>query len=633
VSAEARVRRRPAIFVAGPAIVAIVLIAAGAWWLARGAPRDDASRDVAHAPPPAPTRGAVPTADATPARAPEPAAASPAVAAAEQLAREIGLELGIAPADGPVLIAVEEGSGRPIAGVLMVVNEYRWRGADIGPSPPPRPPHRLGFLSRPATSWQELAYITGDDGRVHVPELGAYSLIVAYHPSFHASKQLREKMVGELRIEMAPTKPLRVRVVDGAGHPRAKIPIEFTESDRERRQLSPQLLSRDDGTVELHPFEFAPPARGIPERVRVALALPLADGGFGVERFFDPKHLPDAAIELTLPATGTLAIRVVDGAGLPLLDATGDFEAGIVETADARNPGRQIELTRRARGRLPLTNGECEFAPVGLGLSFTINAFSVGHDYVHRVIAGPRADGERVEVVIPLVRESPTVSGRIVDPTGAPCRKSWVMIEFLPADARNVLFDRENEGSCITDAEGNFRIDRSIPKSARTRFRFTVVDGAGQWSHRGERELEAKPTGPLELGDVVVDPLGIVVAGSVVDRAGAPVEGARLSVSAHRRDDRREPASFEKVSGLESESGTDGRFEIRGPPCDEELQLEAWAAFMHTSDAIPITSGQRDVRVILERRRLLQVATRLDDGVPPSAVFARTRPNEREPWR
>ena len=623
--------RRPVVFVAS---LALVLAAVGAWWILREEPRGRAASEAPTAPPQAPSSAAAPPVVANVERAPEPVTVPPAVAAAEALAREIGLDLASGPADGPVLMAVEEGSGRPLAGVLMIVNEYRPNPSRTVRPLPPRPPHRLSFLRERGSADRQLTYVTADDGRVRVARLVANSRVVACHPSYCGWTWLQDEAPSEVRIELRPAKPLRLRVVDGAGRPRAQVPIEMTEATRERELIAAGIRSGDDGTVELHPFEVVPPTHGQnPALIRVALAVPLLERVSGSERLVDPRHPPDEPIELKLPPSGTLAVRVVDGGGSPLRDASGWFEAGTVEQGDARDPRRQIALTRRLRGRIPLTDGAGELTPVGLGLTFELGAYCVGHGGKSLVVAGPRTDGERVDVELPQPFESPTVSGRLVDAGGRPCANVRMLVEFTRIGTGS--FDRERDPSSggETDIEGRFRVSREPTRERSTLLRFTVYDAETSWGMRGERQVDASTGGSLDLGDVTVEALGVLAAGLVVDRRGVPVEAALVNVSARPPGPWRGRDGFFTVFGLGGVSGADGRFEIRGPVGNEELLLEASSSFHHAEGQVEAAPGARDVRIVVTRPRRIEVATRLDESVPPSAIRIQTRSDDHAPWR
>lgn len=614
--------------VAGAA--ALLMSAGGAWWFLQSGPDSVFARRIARTKSAAMATGA----DGPAAREPEKAPTSPAVAAGEQVARELGLELATGSDDGPVLIAVEKGSGKPIAGALVIVHEYcRPVLGRRPPAEPTRPPHRLDFLRWKNLWWRQKAYVADDDGRVRVQRLVANAVVVAWHPSFHGVLRLRDQLAPETRVELEATRLVRVRVVDVNGAPRADVPIEFTEATKEKRTISRGFRSGADGLVELHPLEALPPEREPPAFARVALAIPWVESRPGVERLIDPNHLPDETIELTVPATGSIAIRVVDGLGNALPGASASYQAGIVEPGDSRSPEEQIERTRRDWRDLPLDHGECVLAPVGLDLFFRLEAGCRGHEGRGRVVAGPRTDGERIECVLALADHAPTLTGRIIDGEGNPRANSQVMVQFVRRGSGPLSDEPGRVEQFETDAAGRFRTDRPSTPLTDALLRFTEVDGLGYWLAGGDRPVGAAADDPLDVGDVVVEDFPVLVAGVVVDHAGVPVEAAEIAVEASPRGQLLEelgPVAF--FPGVGTVSGADGRFEVDGPPGEFDLTLVASSDLIRERGSVEASLGQRDVRVVLERQRSFEASVLLDDGVPRSAIRAQFRAVESDPW-
>ena len=357
-----------AVMVAGSAI---------AWFLASS--RDDATPRIERSPQhpsdgDATAAASAPAAPAAIERAAEVAAtnADP-VAEAEHLAREIGLELAEARADGRSILAVEAGTGKPLPGTLLVVSEYRPSGRFSRKAPPPASPHRLLFLRNYGSAARGTTYVTGPDGRARLRKLVANSLVLAYHPRFDGWVWVRDDRVDEIRLEMEPTKWLHVRVVDASGRPRAKVPIEVTRFTAKREPVARGFETDAEGLAELHPFQLRPP-RSAADLVRVGLALPLADD---VAVQIDPARIPDEPIELGPPPTGTLAVSVVDSAGEPVPDAEVVYDAGIADPADPK-AADVIQHDPRRRASIPFEEGEGELGSVGRGLTFVLSASAFG---------------------------------------------------------------------------------------------------------------------------------------------------------------------------------------------------------------------------------------------------------------
>lgn len=161
-----------------------------------------------------------------------------------------------------------------------------------------------------------------------------------------------------------------------------------------------------------------------------------------------------------------------------------------------------------------------------------------------------------------------SAAGRVVDETGAPQAGVYVELEH----------SAEQRGIAVrTDAEGRFRHDAVTHEGS---YELTVYEALGAtpegevyWFNSYERLNRTVPAAELPATGwelVVPTVRRIDVRGRVVDDAGQPVGGARVTLTGAQQE-RRSPAERELVAGA------DGTFEVGGLPAEAQYAAAASA--------------------------------------------------------
>ena len=220
-------------------------------------------------------------------------------------------------------------------------------------------------------------------------------------------------------------------------------------------------------------------------------------------------------VDLTLPEGQTVVGKVVGAADEPIVGAEIWIE------------GTRFMCSRWHLSGRAATDGS--FHARGLGPDAWIGARARGYrsSLVFQVGELPtRADGAR-EVSLALESGGAEIEGRVVDPHGAPVAGASVKVGYrgggsvdLPNGLRG---EHRGAVSAETDSDGRFLIVGNVPPGWEPVF--VCARGWPVWS----ASVDAGEGQRARVDVVLNDPVS--VEGRVLDRAGRPVEGARVDIS------------------------------------------------------------------------------------------------------
>jgi carboxypeptidase family protein len=214
-----------------------------------------------------------------------------------------------------------------------------------------------------------------------------------------------------------------------------------------------------------------------------------------------------------------------------------------------------------SRGAFEWLSFPIEFAREEAGAHYVLTAEEAGHcpALVHRVEELP-PDADGVIHVDLVLSEGTTLKGSVRGPTGAPASGAMVEARLLHQSGAPVCVSFEKR--VVTDEAGSFTL-RGLD---RARHRLEVeMDGCAPLC----RELDLGAGAPDSL-DLELEP-GVDLRGRVVDRAGAPISGARISAFV------REPLVSRTV-----QTDEDGRFEVRGLPATGSVEISSVRSIRRT---------------------------------------------------
>ncbi|MEW6072857.1 MAG: carboxypeptidase-like regulatory domain-containing protein [Planctomycetota bacterium] len=427
---------------------------------------------------------------------------------------------------------------------------------------------------------------------------------------------------------------LSVRVVDEARTPQPGIPVGLRFGAEESHEYRGSVATQAPHGIAVLSYIGAMAWMEGGTSLRVGLAVPLPEP---VEATLDAANPPIAPIELVLPAFGFLEVHLIrledeepaKGIVVSLLlprppeEIEGDpLEEEFPEWRDSRRYQRFVaglfapgEDTRRL--------------PVGLGLDLEVEARSpAGEEGVRRAVCGPSLAGGVVRVEIALEELEPVLVGRIVDEEGRPLAATRFAAKLRTVGSG---YSGTSGTDVRTDGEGRFRYvlrGRRFVEGTRTLTLVPAIPpGAESTTEPREVRLDLSvvlPPGKRDVGDLVLAPVPLLVAGRVVDELGSALAEARVSLAIEDRPDERFPLRWIPAGGVEpTRTDGEGRFEIRGIPDREgPLGLQAEHELHATGETVRFPPGDREAVVVLARGGRIEGRILLDPEAPEVRVEA-----------
>ena len=404
-----------------------------------------------------------------------------------------------------------------------------------------------------------------------------------------------------LRLQLTPRSTLMVRVRDEKGRPvpgvrlglfyglfgprGIKSLVQKTETDVKGIGRFFSVLKSVRGLTSPKKPDFSRFFAGFLDPV-----FPWKEAGRGF-RVLEKKYLQGIPLDLILPGTGSLEVRVEK-------NRKGVVPPGVrVALFDGGSKAPPFKGGNRYERKLltlpyclPAPGGKVLFPHLGLGMDLDVVVLRAGtlRMAVQRV-KGPSAAGEKVFAAVPFPPKDPMVSLTLLDGRGRPLASREVEVAFPRewyGDFREYSADPFYLGKVRTGKEGKTAFpyplpDRSgrFPKQAKL-----ILLGRGPAGGLPSAVVDLPPpfpSGTVDLGKVTLLPPPVLVSGRVLDEAGLPVGGARVVVSKPGlvRNSMR-GAGMGKIRWTVARStGTDarGRFSIRTKWRWKRMKIQAYA--------------------------------------------------------
>lgn len=384
-----------------------------------------------------------------------------------------------------------------------------------------------------------------------------------------------------------------VEVVDEMGVACAGIPVEIRKqhSGYERRRSLALGMTDADGkaTIRLAELPF-----GLDSGAVVGIV-----GIFGeaVEVAIDLESPPEETLRLTNPPSGYLEV---------------------VAAPEAPTAGASFHLARKHSSfslAEDIAGDRTRFGPIGLGQTLRLSYLPApdSSDAPQEIeVEGPQVVGETRRVTFDryAVPMRSVVVAELVDPEGRTIGPAKV--NFLTLRRGGDLPGRLLQVGKV-DAGGHLR--RALHPDATKELssegvRLTIEADTG-WNYMAEVAPISLVEGENPLGQIVVEPLPILLAGRVVDELGRGLPGVEMMV--FPAADGALDAMTDRPSPMNLRSGAEGRFEFRSCTSAEEFQIrinrEGWSAagvFCHRGADDVVIRVTRRARVELRCRNLAE---------------------------
>ncbi|MBI5431719.1 MAG: RNA polymerase sigma factor [Planctomycetes bacterium] len=484
--------------VAWVAVIALCGVDGGAWYASRLAPLEVEA-------------GVSPEAQVAPVA--QPSESAPPMSERSPVASEASV--AAAAPTGHLLRVLDGVTRAPVAGATVV---YASR-ASISSGWARFAPPLSGDVERDLEAVGTRA--TSDQhGELRIPEPPETLVVVARADCSWGQTSVDPRATGPTEVLLEDDVTLHARVVDERGEPVAGVPLAISRISDTGRAGDLETWPTDAaGRAEIPHAQM----RGQSRRgeLMVHFGFPSSTPGVRVD-----LSRPEKVLELTLPATGSLRVRLLDGDGKPL---TGRYRVD-ASIADVRS-----DTERRVGGDIEVVGSEGVFPFVDLGRQIGATAWPgdlAETDACTGVGAGPRQPGE--EAILEL-RRPPGPRDCIIavqDHDGTVLAKSRLAYELI--DSLQVPLEALTE--VVTDDQGSFTIPRGRSGAFRGRAAFVRVvrRGADGTIEQEVRERLALLE-PSRRGRsyVRLGPSRVLAAGCVLSPSGAPCAGA--SVVLYRR--------------------------------------------------------------------------------------------------
>ena len=533
------------------------------------------------------------------------------------------------PASGRLRARVRDGEGRPIEGVPVALF-----GLVDGRS---LPAERV-VTDGAGEARFELAFY---DEKDQLPPAIVFSVGVQLPLDEPIGQELGTTLPepgdSERVVELALTeaalawlRPLRVQAVDPAGRPAVGLPLVFlsrhgASDDTDDLGLAvtepPDGIASFDRGEQIEGLFFARYLQLNPSH-EVALRGPfLPEPAVAV-----PAEPTDELLRLTLPPTGSVAVRALDAEGTPV-------RGGAIASLSWHPRGGG---DRGGYLRQPIEDGEARFERVGLGLDLRVGA-SLDDGSVEAAavdVAGPDAAGQVVAVEVPLGPALPVLVGRLVDEHGEPLAQQRFQLALYLRDPHPSnpeggprRIDYAFDG---TDGEGRFRHPWAgklpgEPAFFRVQEHYPRAGPPPGWIPRfADAPFPAAGSGgEWQLGDLELRDVPVVASGRVLDPGGAPVNQAWISARIPSGDSWRNFNFVSTTGSSRLASDAQGRFAIRAIDVPQALRLSASRSGLGTSPTLDVVPGAEGIELVLEpeedtalTRGSVYGSLRIDPDVP-----------------
>lgn len=458
-----------------------------------------------------------------------------------------------------------------------------------------------------------VATRTDANGRAIVPRSLADSIVFA---RLGATLALTDYVPADERIvlRLEPTRTIEVHVASESGADAAGVEVVLLSKLYFGRQF--HATTDEHGLAR---FRAVQPFEGF-ERDE---ATEITTRGLFVDRpsanYASFEAIPPR-VELTLPPCGSVEIELMERNGVPV-DRPSEFQLLMRDGSSFNFAFGGIETTSpTGRLRIPWVEVDSDFE-VTAGIPGS-------QDFVRQSARGPTVPGETVKLSLRLGDPAAEVY-RAVDEQGRVLAKR--ALTYVVRDQANEWDDQADpypELKTETDDGGRFRLplpDRlaidldSDGKRTVDVFAAPGEDGIERQFRAEMRTVDQE--NDVEGGDALFLPASILVAGQVVDEAGAAVAGALVLVSTCESEQAAEEPGKDAPEALAwALSDSTGRFVIRG--CVEPNRFSVFATDAERrSQRHDVDRGAADLVLTLPLRGALVGSLLLPPGTRASFLY------------
>ena len=515
---------------------------------------------------------------------------------------------------GPKIHVLDGKTKKPVPGIVV-----HWIDAEDGRARRRKEEREHGLdpqivpdLDLPLRYGKQSA--TDERGDLQLPPCKSWTIVAVRD---EAQNRFAADWVGPERPEatlmLIADETLFVRVRDAAQKPQNKVPVGIYRGEKfgESESLFTGYTLADGIAAVPHFQILRDKQKG--SRFAAAIAVPM-QAPVAVE--FAGKPAPKEPIDLVLPRTAEVHVRVVHQRGAPIL-------AEVPISMVAVRPDKftlPLPLSNRfdiARATKPLGDDVAVFPHLQLGIEIT--------PYFRLPDMGPVA---LPALTLPQSDQSPLLLTLTLPPsltvlTGTAARADGSAI----SDARIIgtlvpVRGGMETGSLTTLPDGRFDWiwrSRDPSQTWTPYFRMTDTDGTVLQARTAPQALP--PGDRREIGILRFEPPEVLAFGDVRDDRGEPVAGAQVFAEWYGPSRRGPDEWLQSGEGLAKsvQSDADGTFRLLGIPQPKPMRIVAWKDTYQPFRSDSLGKGVQ-LHVVLVRNGVLKGRVILPEWLPKDAA-------------
>jgi len=444
-----------------------------------------------------------------------------------------------------------------------------------------------------------LYYLTDEAGQAHLPFAGKYELLAALagkrrgytltdpHPLAESGKPLV--------IAIDTPRTLTALVVDEAGMPVEGAFVGIANESKGEWRAYYGATTDATGRTQIHNANLLG-RWGMNEKpTRVQVDNPGTEPSFEA---FDRKAVPVEPVRLVVGRGVDVLVHLVDAFGLPadVPNARVSAQLGSPDSKSLRAEATEDGYLFRRQ-------------PIGAGgtLTFKGNSFLGWPDMTQDYVV-PVQDQDRTDVDLQLTFDGLTVVGHLLDESGATTSASSIQLTTHTHHASG-HFGARGPGPVQVESDGTFvarLAERDLISSGEAPSEVWLSFTCGTTDPRvGETPpLASTEVGTLvDAGDLVLRMPPVHFAGTVVDAAGEPIEGARIQATPNRQAQptaQVAPLLRNLQPGL-AQTDANGHFELRIDCPPFVFDLDVGKEGYSLPEVVTLDSGAEELRFVLTR--------------------------------
>ena len=472
-------------------------------------------------------------------------------------------------------------------------------------------------------AWMEkhaVRLFANDQGELRVPaDSEGKTLVLGRADGLWGKSSFRkpEEEIGPFHLELVPDGNLDVLVEDETGAQVHGITVKLGRVNQSWVSNVAEKETDKQGRVRFrHVLTHRRWDMKDPERFEVSVETLLETN---VDEVLDAEDLPTTPVRFVIPATGTVAVHVLDLDGEPW-EGDANVRLAVVREGERKEASPFASRKRPSMGR-ETEEGVALFRFVGLDLDLAVAVTrNLGSVPSHGYGKGPTSANARVEFNIRLGSDHPVIQVRVVGETGAPLINEKIHVRV---EATSQMMGGSNDQWPSTDSEGRLRIDLS-PSWGADDTRVASLTLGPKETPTASATLELSRSfeeGLNDLGDIQLLAPSLFVAGQVLDEAGRPLKKARLAL----RRQKESAGWWENVWDFRKQTDELGRFEVYTTYEGDAFSIGASKAEMAGSP-VQFKPGDANVLVQLTAAGDLLGSILLDDNIPADKLRIQASP-------